>query len=182
MYQLVSVSSIEDIPREIKGTPPGLLLEYHNLQRPFDVYSQAQLLIGMCMDHRKSLRHPDNFAYIIRSGGANLRDSDFYVSFAIAVGGVSAISLIGHTNCGMVNLESKQDEFVVGLQKRGEWDQVRAEEHFVKNRPKYEIENEVNFVLSEANRLRLSYPGVEVVPMIYRVEDNLLHLIRKEED
>ena len=181
MYQLTSVSSIEDIPEEIRDTPIGLLLEYHNLNRPFDVYSQALLLIGMCMDNRKRLKIPDNFAYIIRSGGANMQDSEFYVSFAIAVGGVTAIALIGHTNCGMVNLKSKQDEFVVGLEERGGWDQSTAEEHFLQNATKVEIKNEVNFVLSEANRLRLSYPGVEVVPMIYQVEDNLLHLIRKEE-
>ena len=179
MYQLSSVSSIDDIPVEIQGTPVGLLLEYHNLHRPYSVYSQAQLLVGMCMDHRIRLRIPENFAYIIRSGGAHLRDSDFYVSFAIAVGGVNAIALIGHTDCGMVNLRSKQEEFIAGLEKRGEWDQGDAEEHFVQNALKYETENEVDFILSEADRLRLSYPGVEVVPMIYRVEDNLLYLIRK---
>lgn len=182
MVQLASVSSIEEIPREIKDTPIGILLEYHNLNRPFDVYSQAQLLIGMCMDHRKKLRIPEKFAYIIRSGGANLRDSDFYVSFAIGVGGVSAIALIGHTDCGMVNMKSKQDDFVAGLEKRGEWDPGRAKEHFLQDASRHEIGNEVDFVLREANRLQLSYPGVVVVPMIYRVEDNLLHLITSQED
>lgn len=182
MYKLSSVSSVDDIPVEIKSTPVGLLLEYHNLNRPFDAYSQAQLLVGMCMDHRKRIRIPDNFSYIIRSGGANFRDSDFYVSFAIAVGGVSAIALIGHTNCGMVNLKAKQDSFVLGLEKRGGWSRGSAEKHFLRNATKYDIGNEIKFVSSEAKRLRLSYPGVEVVPMIYRVEDNLLYLIRKEED
>ena len=40
----------------------------------------------MCMDNRKHLHIPDNFAFIIRSGGANLRYSEFKVSYAIAVG------------------------------------------------------------------------------------------------
>lgn len=177
MYQLSSATSIEDIPSEIRGTPVGLLLEYHNLHRPFSEYSQAQLLVGMCMDHRKRLRIPDNFAYIIRAGGANLGDSDFFVSFAIGVGGVSAIALIGHTDCGMVNLRSRQEEFIAGLEKRGEWDRGVAEEYFLHNAPKYEIGNEADFILSESKRLRRSYPGIEVVPMIYRVEDNLLYLI-----
>ncbi len=37
----------------------------------FDPYVRARLLIGMCMDNRKVLRTPDNFAYVIRGGGAN---------------------------------------------------------------------------------------------------------------
>jgi carbonic anhydrase len=179
MYELISVSSIEDTPREIRDTPIGLLLEYHNLNREFNDYSQAHLLIGMCMDNRKRLRIPDNFAYIIRTGGANLRYSDFKVSYAIAVGGVNAIALIGHTNCGMVNLKSKQEKFVRGLMERAGWEQDRAEEHFLQFADQFEIGNEIKFVLSEAKRLRLSYPGVQVFPMLYRVEDNLLYLIRK---
>ena len=67
------------------------------------------------MDSHKRLRQPENFAYIIRTGGANLRDSEFEVSYAIAVGGVTAIALIGHTHCGMVNLISKRESFVQGL-------------------------------------------------------------------
>ncbi|MEN8241362.1 MAG: carbonic anhydrase [Chloroflexota bacterium] len=179
MHKLTAVSSIEDIPREIKDTPIGLLLEYHNLKRAFNDFSQANLLIGMCMDNRKRLRIPDNFSYIIRTGGANLRYCDFQVSYAIAVGGVKAIALIGHTHCGMVNLKSQQEKFVRGLMEYAGWEKDRAEEHFLQSADKFEIGNEVNFVLSESKRLRLSYPGVQVYPMLYRVEDNLLHLIRK---
>jgi len=104
MNQLVDIKKREDIFPEYRHTPIGLLLEYHNLNRPFDTYAQAQLLIGMCMDNRKHLHIPDNFSYIIRSGGANLRYSEFKVSYAIAVGEVQHIALIGHNNCGMVNL------------------------------------------------------------------------------
>ena len=46
------------------------------------------LLVGMCMDNRRHVYIPDNFAFIIRSGGANLRCSEFKVSYAIAVGQV----------------------------------------------------------------------------------------------
>ena len=115
MNQLISVSTIDDIPPEYQDTPIGLLLEYHNLNRPFDNYTQAQLLVGMCMDNRKRLRIPDNFAYVIRSGGANLRYSEFKVSYAIAVGGVKSIALIGHNNCGMVGLTARKEQFVLGL-------------------------------------------------------------------
>ncbi len=181
MYELTSVFSKEDIPREIRDTPIGHLLEYHNLNREFNDYSQADLLIGMCMDNRKRLRIPDNFAYIIRTGGANLRYSDFKVSYAIAIGGVNSIALIGHTNCGMVNLRSQQEKFVHGLVERAGWEQDHAEEHFLRYAAKFEIGNEIKFVLSEAKRLRLSYPAVKVFPMLYRVEDNLLHLIKRKD-
>src|ERR1044071_3647076 len=95
MNRLLPISSKEDIPSEYRDTPIGRLLEYHNLDRPFDTFQNAELLVGMCMDHRKHLHMPDNFAYIIRSGGANLRYSEFKVSYAIAVGGVRSIALIG---------------------------------------------------------------------------------------
>jgi carbonic anhydrase len=179
MNQLSSVSSIEDIPQEYQDTPIALLLEYHNLNRDLDNYSQAQLLIGMCMDNRKSLRIPDNFAFIIRAGGANLRYSEFKVSYAVAVGGVNTLALIGHNNCGMVDLKARQDQFVRGLVEKGGWEQDHAEEHFRRFAPMFEIGNEINFVLSEAKRLRLRYPGIQVCPMLYRVEDHMLHLIRE---
>ena len=72
MNRLISVSKVNDIPPEYRETPIGILFEYHNLNHPLDDYTKAHLLIGMCMDNRKRLRIPDNFAYIIRSGGANL--------------------------------------------------------------------------------------------------------------
>ena len=162
---------------EYRDTPIGLLMEYHNLNRPLDEYAQAQLLIGMCMDNRKHLRMPDNFAFIIRAGGANLRYSEFKVSYAIAVGGVKSIALIGHTNCGMVNLISKKDLFIQGLVESAGWEREWAEEHFIHFAPMFEIGNEVDFVLSEAKRLRLRYPRIQIAPLLYRVENNLLCLI-----
>ena len=64
MNRLIPVSSWSDIPERYHDTPIGLLLEYHNLNRPYESYSTAQLLIGMCMDNRKYLHIPDNFAFI----------------------------------------------------------------------------------------------------------------------
>ncbi|MCL5045438.1 MAG: carbonic anhydrase [Actinobacteria bacterium] len=179
MNRLVPISSSEEIFPEYRETPIGRLLEYHNLNRPFETYSSAQLLIGMCMDNRKSLRIPDNFAYILRTGGGNLRYSEFKVSFAVAVGGVSSIALIGHTHCGMVNLMARRDQFVRGLIRNAGWDEEWAEEHFMHFAPMFEIGNEVDFVLSEAKRLRLRYPKILVAPLLYRVEDNLLYLLKE---
>lgn len=179
MDRLIPITNPEQIPRAYRNTPIGSLLEYHNLQSPLDTFQQAQILIGMCMDNRKSLRIPDNFAYIIRAGGANLRYSEFKVSYAVAIGGVKCISLIGHNNCGMVNLVSKRDAFIKGLIENAGWEREWAEQHFMHFAPMFEIGNEVDFVSSEAKRLRLRYPNVLIAPMIYRLEDNLLYLIKE---
>ena len=179
MNKLLPVNSIEDIHPEYMGTPIGLLLEYHNLNRPYVTYEKAELLVGMCMDNRKHLHIPDNFAFIIRSGGANLRYSEFKVSYAIAVGSVSHIVLIGHNNCGMVNLISRQSEFINGLISTAGWDKARAEEHFMHFAPMFEIGNETDFILSETKRLRLRYPKIKIAPLYYKVDDNKLYFIKE---
>ena len=177
MDRLIPVERDEDIPSVYRSTPIQLLLEYHNLDYPFQTYTNAALLVGMCMDHRKHLRIPDNFSYIIRTGGANLRYSEFKVSYAIAVGGVTAIALIGHNNCGMVNLAARKDIFVDNLVSKAGWTREQAENHFFSFAPLFEIENEIDFVSREVKRLRLRYPKVLIAPLLYRVEDNRLYLI-----
>jgi carbonic anhydrase len=178
-HNLIPVTSGDDIPPEFRKTPIGQLLEYHNLNRPLETFDKAQLLVGMCMDNRKHLHMPDNFAFIIRSGGANLRYSEFKVSYAIAVGQVSHIALIGHNNCGMVNLISRKTEFIDGLVTFAGWESERAEEHFMHYAPMFEIGNETDFILSETKRLRLRYPKVLIAPLIYLVEDNKLYFIEE---
>ena len=179
MDNLEPVKSGGDIFPEYRSTPVGQLLEYHNLNREVDVYIHAQLLVGMCMDNRKHLHIPDNFAYIIRTGGANLRYSEFNISYAIAVGGVKHIALIGHNQCGMVNLAARKELFIKGLVENAGWDAERANENFQQFAPMFEIGDEVDFVVSEAKRLRLRYPKVQVAPLLYKVEDNLLYQVRE---
>lgn len=67
MDRLLPVRSESDILPAFRHTPIGKLLAYHNLGVPPLVHEKAELLIGMCMDNRKSLRIPENFAYIIRA-------------------------------------------------------------------------------------------------------------------
>lgn len=181
MDRLIPILIAEDILPEYRNTPIGLLLEYHNLNKQFDTHINARLLIGMCMDNRKHLHMPDNFAYIIRTGGANLKFSEFKVSYAIAIGQVKHIALIGHNNCGMVNLNSRKEIFINGLVETAGWEKDRAEEHFMNFAPIFEIGNEVDFILSETKRLRLRYPKIRIAPMIYLVEDNKLYLIAENQ-
>src|SRR5580704_19500867 len=160
MKDFIDIASESDIPERWKATPIGALLRYHNLGAPLPGRAEKpELLIGMCMDSRKHLRIPDNFAFILRTGGANLRQSEFRVSYALAVGGVRAIALIGHTNCGMSGLAARREDFVRGLVATG-WERPEAEEHFDRFLPTHEIGSEIDFVASEAKRLRALYPKV----------------------
>lgn len=179
MDRLIPVRTHSDIQPAFRGTPIETLLAYQNLGVPHASHEKAELLIGMCMDNRKHLRIPENFAFIIRAGGGNLRYSEFKVSYAIAIGGVSAIALLGHTNCGMVNLMSRREQFITGLVQKAGWDPEWAEAHFQHFAPMFEIGNEVDFVLSEAKRLRLRYPKLMVAPLLYRTEDGQLYQLKE---
>ena len=179
MNRLINVEKPADILPAYRNTPIGDLLEYHNLDRPLDTILNAKMLIGMCMDNRKHLRIPDNFAYIIRTGGANLRYSEFKVSYAIAVGGIRHIAVLAHSNCGMVNLKAKEESFVNGLVTEAGWEREFAQSHFMHFAPMFEIGNEIDFVLSEAARLRKRYPKITIAPLYYRVEDNQLYQLKE---
>ena len=71
MAEIIPINSSTDIFPEYLSTPIAKLLEYHNLDHDLDRYERAELLVGMCMDNRKQLRLPDNFAYVLRTSGPN---------------------------------------------------------------------------------------------------------------
>ena len=56
----------------------------------------------------------------------------------------------------------------------------KVEEHFSNYAPMFEINNEIDFILSETLRLRQRYPKVQIAPMYYKLEDNLLYMIKEE--
>ena len=180
MAQIIPVNYVEDILPEYAGTPAGLLLEYHNLGRAKGSWAAPQLLIGMCMDSRKSLSIPNDFAFVLRTAGANMRDNEFRISYAIAVGGVRTIVLIAHTDCGMARLGERREQFIHGLVEAAGWNKAQAVKHFEDSAPKFGFRDEVEFVLREADRLRAIYPRIAIVPLLYRVEDDLLYQLRPE--
>ena len=179
MENLVPVNNIDDIFSEYRDGPIGLLLEYHNLNRSFAEYQSAQLLIGTCMDNRIGLRLPDKFAYILRTGGGNIQHNAFHVSYAIAVGGVSHITLIGHNKCGMSNLPERKEGFVNGLVEKAGWTKEMAEKHFNNDSETCEIGNELDYLLSDVEQLRVRYPKIMVAPLMYLVEDNMLYQVKE---
>jgi carbonic anhydrase len=175
MPQIIPVDAGSDILPAYAGTPLERLLRYHNLSEPLPSSSgRAELLVGMCMDNRKDLVIPNEFAFVIRAAGGNLRDHAFDISYAVAIGGVTTIALLAHTDCGMVHVRHKRATFIRGLVARGGWDERRAAKLFDESLAIYEIEDPVAFVIEEARRLRAEYPGVLVAPLLYRVEDDRL--------
>src|SRR5688500_10588001 len=115
MSLLVPVDTASDIFPKYRGTPIERLLRYHNLGEPLPHSTgRAEVLVGMCMDHRKDLTLPGEFAYVLRTAGGNLRDSGFEISYSVAVGGIATIALLAHTDCGMAHVTDKRDAFVRG--------------------------------------------------------------------
>jgi carbonic anhydrase len=129
------------------------------------------------MDHRQRLRVPLNFAYVLRTGGANFRGLEFQISFAIAVGGVRAVCLIGHDECGMAGLASQRESFVEGLMENAGWHREAAEKHFDALASRFEIGDAAEFVRSETDRLGRQYPEVLVAPLLYSVADGTLYQV-----
>ena len=177
MHRTLPVSSLNDILPQYRDTPVGRLLEYHNLGRGPAAVPRPELLIGMCMDSRKTLRIPNDFAFVLRTAGANMRDNEFRISYAIAVGGVHTIALIAHTDCGMARLQERRAQFIEGMIMNAGWDRERAERHFAESAPKFGIKDEIGFVIQEAQRLRNIYPKIQIAPLLYRVDDDFLYQI-----
>lgn len=173
---LTPVMAEDDILPKWRGTPISDLMAYHNLERPYRIYDKAELVIAMCMDHRKVLRIPDNFSYVLRTGGGDPSRVDFEISFAVAVGGVRALALIAHDDCGMVGLSGRRNVYVQGLIHEG-WKREEAEMHFDIHAPIYEVSNSVEFVCSKVNSLQERYPNITVAPLFYSVKEGLIYQV-----
>ena len=176
-YRLKPILSENDIPEKLIGSPFADLLSYHNFSKPFKNYERAELAVVMCMDNRKQLKIPNRFSYILRTAGARITGNEFMLSFAIGFGDIKHVVLIGHTNCGMVNLSSKKEQIIEGLIKNAGWTKEQAENHFISFAPFCEIEDAIDFVAGESKRLKEKYPQILFMPMLLKIEDNKLYLI-----
>ncbi len=172
-----SIDSRADIPEGFQGTAVADLLGYHNFEEPLREEAAPRLLVGMCMDHRKMLRMPCGFAYVIRNGGGTLVHSRFHISYAISVGGIGAIAVVGHSKCGMVGLDANRQAFVRGLVNRAGWDGTEAREHFLESAPECEIRDSVAYTIEQVMELRQEYPRIPVAPLFYKIEDNRIYWI-----
>lgn len=177
MNKLISIKNEKDLPEIYRKTPIERLVFSHNMSLPPDSYERADVLVLMCMDSRQELRLPHNFAFYVRNSGGTQSGVSFSVSFAIAVGGIRYIAVIGHSDCMMVNLEARMGNFVKGLSKHARWDRAEAESHFLDMCGQFEKRDTVGSVIAEAEFIRSQYPGVIVAPLFYSIEDHLLYLI-----
>jgi carbonic anhydrase len=180
MPSLIPVHNATDILPMYRGTPIESLLRYHNLREPLPrTTHRAEILVGMCMDHRKDLTLPNEFAYVLRAAGGNLRDSEFEISYVVGIGGISTIALLAHTDCGMAHVTEKREAFVRGLVEHGGWTPDAASNHFSTYAARYEIGDPVDFALTEAGRLQRLYPRLLVAPLLYAVENDRVLQIRE---
>ncbi len=179
MSSIIEINTVEDIPVGLRNTAAGKLLEYHNFKKPHDRYAQPELLLATCMDFRVNPVLPERFAYVIRTAGASLRSVDFPVSYAIGAGGVENIVVMGHTDCGMVQVHEHKEVFKEGLARRVNWPEQKSEDHFHACAPLHEIGDAVAFTLLQVVRLKSLYPGILIVAMLYDVATNKINLLKE---
>jgi carbonic anhydrase len=167
----------DDILPRYQGTPIERLLRWHNLGDPLPHSGRPELVVGMCMDYRKGLLIPTEFAFVLRAAGANMHDHEFDIAYAVAVGGVTTMALLTHTDCAMSNVGSRRAEFVAGMVERAGWERRAAETLFDTQVEANAIGDPTDFAVREAARLRRTFPQVHVAPLLYRVEDDRIDQI-----
>jgi len=179
MTTLIESRRRDDILPEYRDTPIGDLLAWHNLGVPPRPYARPETLVVMCMDFRKRLSLPDNFAYVLRVGGANAAAVDPYVAFAVAVARVRAVAVIVHDDCAMAAVASRRGEFVSGLVANAGWDRAAAEAYVAARAAAMEIGEPAAFAAEQCRSLRDRYPGIVAAPLFYSVADGLLRQVRE---
>ncbi len=176
--RLVPVSSPLDLPPELIDTPFQILFEQHNFGNTnYEVAGLSQLVIGMCVDYRKSLDLPKEWAYVLRREGANMDGAEFAIALA-ASKGVKHMALIAHNHCAMANTDILRDDFINTLVEEHGWPLDEATKFFDENRRSKEINSEIDFVFREAARLSHAFRGLNIVPMMYQLETDRLYLLR----
>lgn len=148
--------------------PIQTLLQSHNHGVSFPPFAQPALAVVTCMDFRIQLRMPENFAFVLRTGGANPEPVEAYLAFSVARMGIQVAALIGHTDCAMqypdpyaLNQLPTEDEYI-----RRYRAQIAA----------LAIGEVVPFTRQKAQILagRL---GIPVIPLLYHVENHYLQCL-----
>ena len=175
--KLQPITKEADIPKILLGTPFEELIKYHNLKKTINKCEKAQMVIVTCMDYRVNLHVPEQFAYVVRTAGANIKGLEFSIAFASSMAKLNHVAVIGHTNCGMVKLHTKEEKVVCGLVENVGFSKDEASKHFNECKNSFGIDHEASFVIDQCKALDKKYPKVTFIPFIYKVEDNLLYMI-----
>ena len=167
---LSAVRTEADILPVYRGTPVADLLRFQNLggpaaeARPAGKRGKPEILVATCLEQDAPLRIPAGFAIVLHTAAASLKRDPFKVSWAIGVAGVSAIAIIGHDNCRLVDLRSHREQFVVQMIESAGWERPAAEQHFDHWSDLFEVDDPAGFVAAEAARLQNRYPKILVAP------------------
>ncbi len=178
LARLAPVDSIDDLPDELRVSPIKTVFECQNLgQINIAVPDTPQLIIGMCIDYARSLHLPRDFAYVIRREGANMQGAEFALAVAM-LNGISHMALIAHGSCAMSTTSGLRKRFIQTLMENHGWHVAQATKMFDDHMRSKEIDNEIDFVLEETDRLGRVFRGLIVVPLFYRSDNDRLYLIR----
>lgn len=172
--RLKPVRTETDILPAWRGTPVAELLALHNLGTGARKYAHPQILIATCPEQQTALRIPAGFAISLHTAAANLKRDPFKVSWAIGIGRVSAIAIVGHTDCGLVGLRNQREAFVEQLVGAAGWERPAAEQHFDHWSDLFAIDDPAGFAVAEAARLRIRYPEIPVAALLYDTADGML--------
>jgi len=179
MDRLVAITKESEIPDAFKNTPIEVLLKSNNLGKIDIAPSETpELLIGMCIDYRKSLYLPRDWAYVIRREGANMLGAEFALALGTSMG-IKYMALIGHDRCAMSRPQNNRDNFIRCLTEEHGWNSDLATRFFEDHIRSHEIGNEISFMIEESNRLQRTFKGLTIVPMLYRLDDNKLYLLKE---
>ncbi|MBX9685872.1 MAG: SulP family inorganic anion transporter [Candidatus Obscuribacterales bacterium] len=175
---LIELKTADEIPSCLRDTPIEELIKCQNFfEASSDRLDQVDLIVGMCIDYRKQIHLPKNCAYVIRSPGANMRDMEFSIALALS-SGIEHMALVVHNNCIMSDPFNKKEIFVETLNKVHGWTKEKAESFFDLKADRLEIEDPVDFALEESKRLSTLFPQLNVVPLLYNVDNDRLFLIK----
>jgi anti-anti-sigma regulatory factor len=177
-YRLIPIQDERDIPACLLGTPIAELFRAQNLYEVNEPDSdKADLIVGMCMDYRKHLHLPRNCAYIIRRAGANMKDSEFSIALGVSAG-IKYMALIVHNKCIMSNPFDRREQFIHTLVAEQGWPSDKAEAFFEEGASSGEINDAIEFGMQESERLMDFFPNLNVVPLLYNVDDDKIYLLK----
>jgi len=171
---LKPVRTEADILPVWRGTPVAELLALQNLGADARQYTHPQMLIASCFEQLTALRIPTGFAISLHSAAANLKRDPFNVSWAIGIDRISAIAIVGHTNCRLVELRNQREAFVEQMISAAGWARSAAEQHFDHWSDLFAIDDPASFAAVEAARLRIRYPKIPVAALLYDTAEEML--------
>lgn len=178
LSRLVEIKKIDDIPSSLRNTPVEELIRCQNFYEvTTDGALYGDMIVGMCIDYRRQVHLPKNCSCVIRTPGANMQDSEFSIALAIAAG-IKIMALVVHNKCQMEDPYRRRERFVETLRAEQLWTTEQAEQFFEQKAGALEIDDPVDFAVTECRRLKNLFPKLRLVPLYYNVDNDRIFLIK----